>query len=167
MKEVRLSQGKVAIVDDEDFESVNQFKWYAHRDGNTFYAYRCFRLNGVRHKVSMHQFIFGEVNVDHKNLDGLDNRRLNLRRATKSQNGMNRQKDSRLLSSKFKGVYWHTKAARWRAQIGSGQKSHEKQYLGSFKSEEEAARAYDEAAQRLFGEFAHLNFPERLKEGKQ
>src|SRR6185369_10082175 len=109
MKRIKLTQGKCALVDDEDFERVSQFKWVADKDkNNLWYASRHFPLgNGKRTTQKMHTFILnGLKKVDHKNSDGLDNQKHNLRPATTSQNGANRRKQARKTSSVFKGVWW-------------------------------------------------------------
>ena len=156
-KEIPLTQGKVAIVDEEDFEWLKQYKWCAIKGGNTFYAVRNGpRVNGRQRFIQMHREILGlkpgDPGVDHRDGDGLNNRKENLRVAGFAQNAMNSR--SRRGTSRFKGVTWHKVNRKWIAQIMYGGKH---QYLGSFDSEEEAARAYDERAKELFGEFARLN----------
>ena len=148
MKEIILTQGKVALVDDEDFEKVTQFKWCAVRDRKTWYAVR--RIG--RGLMRMHQFISGISGADHKNHNGLDNQRDNLRSATHSQNCANRTKSSRKTYSRFRGV--SRAKNRWVAQITVAGQNH---YIGRFISESEAAAAYDSAARKHFGRFATLN----------
>lgn len=151
MKTIPLTQGKIALVDDEDYERVSAFKWYAHKNYRTFYALRHTPWkDGARQVIRMHSFIMGIPYVDHVNCDGLDNRKKNLRSADSRQSSQNRRKELNSCS-RFKGVSWDKK--HWRARI-KGTIS-----LGNFDSEEAAARAYDEAAKKLFGEFARLNFP--------
>ncbi len=161
-REIQLTQGKVAIVNNEDYYHLSKYKWYAQRVGNNFYAARWSpRKKGKRHLIFMHRQLLGlkyrdKKNVDHFNHNTLDNRRGNIRVCTIQQNGRNR-KSNQNSSSKFKGVSWHKKGEKWQARIiVSGRYRH----LGSFESEEAAACAYDEAAKSYFGEFAYLNFKE-------
>lgn len=156
---IPLSQGLVTIIDDEDAERVLAVGgWFAHvKKGGLAYA-RCNvpADGGARRGVLLHTFLTGWPLVDHRNGDGLDNRRANLRRATKSQNGANQRIAARNTSG-FKGVSWHKASQKWDAHIrANGRQRH----LGLFLSPEEAARAYDAAARDLFGEFARPNFPE-------
>lgn len=154
LKEIKLTQGQVAIIDDEDYELISQYKWYAHRCGHTFYA----RTNKTKkEKLSMHSLILAAQKgqeIDHINHNGLDNRRENLRFCTKQHNNANQIKTRG--TSRFKGVYWNKTKKKWQAGIEFNSKGF---YLGRFCSEEEAARAYDKKALELYGEFACLNFP--------
>ena len=155
MPEIMLTRGLVAIVDEEDFAQLSKFKWYASKDRNTFYAVRR-NPKGKRPKaIRMHREILGYPPglVDHKNRNGLDNRRENLRRCTPAQNQQNRRKKITSKSS-LKGITWHAARKKWQAQIKVNKKNI---YLGLFKTEEQAAKAYDEAATRYFGEFARGN----------
>lgn len=153
MKIIPLTQGKVALVDDEDFEHVNQFKWCAQKrvfkSGITFYA---MRRGGAE---SMHRFLMpSHPRIDHKDGDGLNNQRSNLRPATRSENAANQRKHVDC-SSKFKGVHWDKRTGKWRSQTKlHGRRIH----LGRFVNELDAAIAYDTAAVKLFGDFAKLNF---------
>ena len=160
MKKIQLSQGKVAIVDDDDFEWLSEWKWYAHKHWNTFYVWRSTntKLGEKRKTIQMHRLILGLQRgdgkiVDHINHNGLDNRKCNLRIVTNSQNCMN-QRPAKNFSSKYKGVSWRTSRKKWRAQIKLNKKTI---YLGGFNSEEDAARAYNRKAIELFGEYAFLN----------
>lgn len=156
-KEIPLTQGKVAVVDEEDFDRLNKHKWYACKNGNTFYALRKSNVNGKRLTILMHREILGlkpgDPGVDHRDGNGLNNRRKNLRLASHEQNGMNRRRNKNG-TSRFKGVYWEKNHRKWHVRIKFGGKY---VHIGYFDSEEDAARAYDEKAKELFGEFARLN----------
>jgi hypothetical protein len=175
MREIQLTKGYVAYVDDEDFDRVNAFSWQIHenmrKDGTVRNAYAARSAGAVRTKQKLHRFILGitdpEIEVDHRDHDGLNNQRGNLRVATGSQNQHNRRKRFGT-SSQFKGVSWlkgtvyngKQYAGKWQAriQIRFDSKS-QSQYLGYFTDEVEAALAYDAAARQHFGEFALTNFP--------
>jgi len=156
MKEIELSQGKRALVDAEDYEGLNQWKWSALRDkgGRCFYAVRSYQDGKKRQLTYMHRQIMGAQSgqeIDHQDGNGLNNRRANLRFCTRGQNSANRKKRAGC-TSEFKGVSWRDK--KWRAKIYVHSKQH---HLGMFTDEEEAARSYNDAATELFGEFARLN----------
>ncbi len=155
MKRIPLTQGQFAIVDDEDFERLRQFKWHAYKRPNTYYAKRHITENGRYVHLSMQHAVMDvsrSVLVDHKDRNGLNNTRSNLRICTKGQNQHNQGK-RRDNTSGFKGVCRHR--TRWEAKIVlNGIKKH----LGTFDTPEEAAKAYDDAARKLHGEFACLNF---------
>lgn len=154
MRAIELTRGVVAIVDDENFESLAQWRWHTNTQG---YAVRTKKLPGGKtRKVYMHREIMGNpegVEVDHRNGNTTDNRRENLRVATKFQNEQNRGKN-RNNTSGYKGVGFDKLTNRWTAKIDSGGKTH---WLGRFKTAEEASLAYNAAAQRLHGEFANFN----------
>ena len=158
--EILLTRGFVAVVDDEDLDRVLAAgAWCAHvpQHKRTAYAVRAHaRASGRRSLLGLHNFITGLPFVDHMNGDGLDNRRANLRSATKSQNAMNSRRRSDNTSG-FKGVSLTTSTGRWRALIVIGGR---RRHLGYFEHAADAARAYDRAALDLFGDFARLNFPE-------
>lgn len=154
--QIPLTKSMCALVDDADAEIVNQCRWYAFPSKHTWYACRRYVQDGRSISQNMHTLITGWSFVDHRNGNGLDNRRENLRAATHTQNLGNRRKVRG--KSRFKGVYWidRSKVRPWVASIqihGKGR------HLGYFASEEEAGRAYDDAAREAFGEFAALNFP--------
>lgn len=151
MKTVSLTQGKVATVDNKDFKKLNKYKWYATKKDNNWYACR-----SIKPSIFMHRQILGlkykdGVKSDHKNGNGLDNRRQNLRKCTNAQNIQN-QKIRLNGTSKYKGVYKQNK--RWRAVITYNRLPI---LLGYFNNEIDAAKAYDMKAKELFGEFARLN----------
>jgi len=153
MREIKLTQGKVALVDDEDYERLNRYRWCAFRNLNTYYASRSISGSAT---ISMHRQILSVSpgkEIDHKDGNGLNNQKDNLRSCTHSQNCAN-QRSQVNVSSKFKGVFWETGRRKWNASIGvAGQRMH----LGRFKTEKAAALVYNVAAINHFGEFARLN----------
>lgn len=157
MKEIKLTQGKVALVDDADFEWLNQWKWFAAKCGNTFYAHRNEEVDGRKRTIRMHRLILGvtdpKVFVDHERGDGLNNQRYNLRMATQRQNSQNRKPQAGS-ASKYKGVSFNARLKKWLAQIRVGSSLI---HIGCYKQEEDAALAYNEAAIKHHGEFARLN----------
>lgn len=159
MKSIELSQGKVAIVDAADYERLSLHKWCAMKQRHTWYAVRSILLpSGRQTTVYMHREIMGlpsKVKVDHKDGDGLNNWRDNLRSATDQQNCFNAVARKNK-SSQYKGVSLFKKVNKWEAYITLDGKQRR---LGFFSNEEDAARAYDAAARLLFGEFARFNFP--------
>lgn len=163
-KIIALSQGQNTKVDAEDYDWLNQWPWQArwNKDTHSFYALRTDRSVTPRKTVYMSAFILGckdGEESDHRNHDTLDNRRENLRKATKLQNIRNRR-IFRNNTSGFQGVSWHKRDRVWCAHVRhKGILIH----LGYFDSAEEAARAHDELAKKLHGEFAVLNF-ETLEE---
>jgi hypothetical protein len=158
MKTISLTQGKFTIVDDEDFDELNKFKWMAHKERGNWYACRIERVNKKYNIVRMHRTLMGDpvgVLIDHKDGNGLNNSKSNLRIATNQQNLMN-QKAQENRKSKYKGVSLFKHCKTFRAYITYDRKQ---MHLGCYKTETEAALAYDNAAKRMFGEFARLNFP--------
>ncbi len=150
MKKITLTQGKFALVDDSDFEWLNQWKWYCQKDKNRFYV----RRSVGKKCILMHRLIMGSPKeVDHRNGNGLDNQRKNLRACLNVENHFNKSKH-KIGQSKFKGVGKPNKKYRARIRF-KGKFIH----LGYFNLEKEAAKAYDIAAIKYFGDFAHLNFP--------
>ena len=154
MKRIPLTQGKFTLVDDKDYLELAKYKWYALKDGKTFYVRRMKRVKGVQKVVLMHAFILGK-GCDHKNRNGLDNRRCNLRYATRSQQQYNRSLQSNNTSG-FRGVYWDRTKGKWKSAIRiKGVLKN----LGYFNLAKTAARVYDRVAQQSAKEFAVLNFP--------
>ena len=156
MKEIpiRDRHGIIAFakVDDSDFETLNAFRWHMVKSDDRRYAQRSFRKDGKKFNVRMHREILGLVSSkeygDHKDGDGLNNQRGNLRKARSSQNQMN----CKVKEGRYKGVYAHGR--KWRVLIKKDQRA---MHIGTYESMEAAALAYNEAATRLFGEFARLN----------
>jgi AP2 domain-containing protein/HNH endonuclease len=156
-KQIALTQGKVALVDDDMFEYLNQWKWFISKEGYTYYAVRSGK-RPIRKQIRMHRVIINApdgVEVDHRDGDGLNNQRYNLRIATRSQNQAN-QPLGRNSTSGYKGVSWHKGTGKWRATIFvSGRQI----ALGLYDQAEDAARAYDLAAIEHFGPYARTNLP--------
>lgn len=158
MKTIPLTQGKVALVDDEDFERLSKYKWQALRvrqkRGDVWYARRMTSLkDGPRRAVYMHAEVMGfpDAIVNHKDFDGLNNQKGNLEECSYEQNNRYRRKTVGTWS-RYKGVTMNR--GRWMAGI----KFHDKSItLGYFEDEEDAARAYNVAAAILFGAHAFLN----------
>jgi len=161
MVEVPLTQGKVALIDDEDAERVLAHKWCARWD-KSCRRWRAIRYASGKQKgraAFLHRFIMNApdgIQVDHINQDPLDNRRSNLRFATNSQNCCNKGRHIDNASG-FKGVWWNKRRGTFHAEIEHNGKRY---HLGCFATAEVAARAYDVAALVLHGEFARINFPE-------
>jgi len=159
-KQIELTQGKIAIVDDDDYEDISIFKWSAQKitESHTenYYARRASKEDGKSVKIYMHRLITkcpkGMV-VDHINGNGLDNRKENLRICTQSENIRNqgRQKTNK---TGYKGVRFYRN--NFIAQISQNNKQ---VYLGIFDDAISAAKAYDAKAKEIYGDYANLNFP--------
>ena len=153
MKIIKLTQNKETIIDNEYYQLLNKYKWQYHHTGDVI---RGEMRNGKYKILSLHREIMNAVKgeqVDHINHNRLDNRKCNLRICTKQQNSFNR-KGNLNSKSKYKGVWWYESLKRWQVYI-TYNKKHE--YLGVYKDIREAAKAYNEAAIKYFGEFAYLN----------
>jgi len=150
---IQLSKGKVALVDADMFDYLNQWSWFYHKNG---YAMRSYRKDGKYRKDRMHRVVVNAplgLDVDHINGNKLDNRRENLRIATRSQNNANKRMQSNNTSG-YRGVNWHKQRGKWVAKIQVDRKSI---HLGLYEKKEDAARAYNKAAVLYYGEFAQLN----------
>lgn len=187
MKELLLysrKKRKVVLVDDEDYEYLAQFRWIAYKGGSGLYAKRCVlrtdRLFGpdsniyanykmvLMHREIVERFLGRKLKrnelIDHKNRNGWDNQKCNLRVCTHQQNcwnskwgnGSSKFNGVSLVKSKSNGIRYHRNRKKWLVRIKKDNKSI---FVGLFSNEVEAARAYDGKAKELFGEFAHLNFP--------
>lgn len=160
-----IANGRTALVDDQDYAKVACYHWWAIevRGGQRIYAVTQVELprgpDGRRRRrtIYMHQLITGWPATDHRNHNGLDNRRRNLRRGHGLGRNQANQRPIRGGSSRFKGVHWERRRGHYFAHIKVDRR---RRYLGSFGSDEEAAaRAYDAAAVEAWGEYACLNFP--------
>jgi hypothetical protein len=156
--QIPLTRDQYALIDDEDYEQLSQYKWTLDKNGYVV------RKSGGRKnpkKVMLHRFIMNAppgFDVDHIDHDLLNNCRANLRICTRSQNNANRLPLSGS-TSQYKGVSWNSQRRYWSVyHTAYGQR----RWLGSFDNEVEAAITYDNAAYAAFGEFAYLNFPERF-----
>lgn len=158
--------GLFAMVDDDKFEWLLQSKWYATKKGNTVYAIGWIKdESGKRIRMPMHRAIVGVtdrmIEVDHADMDGLNNVSGNLRTCTKQQNSLNRP-GLNGATSRFKGVSWDKIRNKW---VVTAMFNDVSRYLGSFEKEDEAARIYNQFAKEHHGEFARFNdvsplFPE-------
>lgn len=154
---MKLTQGQYALIDVDEYHIVENYRWYAVKGGNTFYARTYLKkVKGIQKKIFMHRIIMdAKLNqiIDHRNHIGTDNRRSNIRFVTRQQNNQNRKPNTNS-TNQFKGVL--KSCNEWEARIRIDGKN---QYLGMFATQEEAAKGYDKAAKKHHGEFSHLNFP--------
>jgi len=162
LKEIKLTRGMVTIVDDEDFEWLNQWKWHAMKCFYTFYAARRTTINKEKSIILlMHREIlnlkYKDGNItDHKDRNGLNNQRENLRRSTSGLNNYNSKIRTDNFSG-YRGVSWHKMREKWQARICINKKE---KFCGLYHDIILAAKAYDQAAMKYYRERAILNFPE-------
>jgi len=152
MREIQLTQGKVALVDDEDFEELNKHKWYAHMGRNTFYA----RTRVKEKQFLMHRLICCVdkiIQIDHIDGNGLNNQKANLRQCNNTQNHQNMKRPSRNTSG-YKGVSYNSVAKKYEAYINTNGKKH---FIGLFNNPLSAAAAYNAASLKYHGSFSKRN----------
>ena len=161
MKKIDISTPKYpdtfALVDDEDYLGLRQYKWRAYNSRGKIYAQRSIKIDGKWKSLLMHVVIMGRVEgkeIDHRSGNGLDNQRHNMRHCTHAENTMN-QGIRTSNASGYKGVSWHKGEKKWQSQIRQDGKV---VHLGSFTCLIKAAKRYDKAAQLYHGEFSRLNF---------
>lgn len=153
--ELKLSSGAVALIDVDDWTAVSAYRWHEARDRWGSYAVANVTVEDRRTQIKLHRLITRAPHgqqVDHRNHNGLDNRRANLRIATPSQNAANNRPTSS--RSGYKGVGWHKARGKWRAYITVDRRT---RHLGLFDDPWEAAQAYNAAALDAWGEFAYVN----------
>ncbi len=163
MKEIQLTRGYVTQVDDADYDELMGFKWHSMKDRNTVYAVRNTKLpNGKTSSFNMARHLLNTpkgFQSDHRDGNGLNNQRFNLRVCTRLENGRNRKRQHNNTSG-YKGVCWHKIHKKWITTIRLNNK---RIYLGYYFCIVKAAKAYDKAACELHGEFASLNFERTRK----
>ena len=153
---ISLTQGQFTVIDDADWPLVRPYKWYANRSHNKVYAHTSVpRSGGGQSVIKMHRLILGlsdpTVECDHRDGDGLNNRRKNLRTCSRAENAFNRGARAGNTTG-YKGVSWDRDSGRWRAQIMKNGRTY---HLGRFDSPEAAHAAYSRAAVEFHGEFAN------------
>lgn len=150
MKEIKLTQGKVALVDDADFERMNSVKWFASKIRHVFYAHTKVNENGKRRNQSMHKALTGYNQTDHIDGNGLNNQRSNLRECSNSENAQNARISLRN-NSGTKGVCWDPVSRKWLAQIRLNRRRY---FVGRYASIDKASKAIQARRRELHGEFA-------------
>lgn len=158
MRLIPLTQGKFAMVDNADYEAVSQFKWHAEKGRHGFYAVRnIIRADGKKRIQYLHQFLMpGVPQIDHRDGNGLNNQRCNIRPATHQLNGRGFRSKEFGATSQFRGVSWNQKRQKWETQIFVAGK---RVFLGYFTDEIESAIARDKATLKYYGPDAQFNFP--------
>lgn len=155
MKKIPLTQGQFALVSDRDYKELSKYKWYARRQRKTYYAKRHYKVvEGRPIHILMHTQIMGTpsgMDIDHRDGNGLNNQRRNLRVTTRSQNMMNKGKPSNNTSG-FKGVSLHKQKSKWQAEIVVNGK---RIYLGIYSTPEIASKSYIKACKKYHGAFGN------------
>ena len=155
-KEIELTNGMKALVDDEDYDNLLNYKWRCLKNGKTHYAIFGKRINGKYINIWMHRMIMNakdrKSEVNHINHNGLDNRKENLRITTHDKVIIQSQVSDKK-QSKYKGISYHKPTNKWRARININGKT---TYLGYYNNEIEAAKSYEKKAIELYGEYAHV-----------
>jgi len=163
-RRIKLTRGQYAIVDPEDFERLNQYKWHCSHRGYAKRAVPHAPAKGRQRLVGMHQELCpvpeGMV-VDHINRNPLDNRKANLRPATRRQNTWNRKLTRKTRKTRYTGIHWDKRSRKWEVLVRIDGRN---RGFGAYADEVEAAKAYDRVAKQHRGEFAALNFPEETAE---
>jgi len=162
MRNIELTHGKIALIDEEDWDKVKDFHWYLVKEHRTHYAKAYDYSYKPRKSIRMHRLILGikdsSIKIDHEDGNGLNNQKTNLRKVTIGQNNKNKQNISSNNKSGYIGVYWYKAGNCWRAQVRCEGKAY---HLGNFKCPKEAALVRDKKAIELFGEYCgYLNFPD-------
>jgi hypothetical protein len=159
-RRIYLGQNEYTIVEPADYYTFSKYNWILIRCNKKPYAISEFKIGRKKTKrMYLHRAIMKAPKrclVDHRNCDGLDNRRANLRFATYSQNLANRSKTKSKTTSKYRGVSFNKFSGKWGAVISFHYKQ---KWLGRFDNEVDAAKAYDKAARKYYKDFARLNFP--------
>ena len=153
VREVPVSGGRTALIDEADYESIQHWKWSSCRKRHTFAVYRAVLEQGKSRRIYLSRFIMQAPSglfVDHENGDGLDNRRDNLRLCTHTENNRHRCRPQSTNTSGHRGVFWERGAKKWRAQLSVNNRN---VHLGMFLTVEDAGNAYRQAAVSRYGEF--------------
>jgi hypothetical protein len=163
MKEISLTQNKFALVSNKDYKELSKYRWFALKHRSTFYAARHVKNNGIRTTLRMHRVILNlnindKATTDHRDRNGLNNQRHNLRVVSNSLNSYNRKIQSNNTSG-YRGVYWHKQQKQW--VVYYTQNNKKLKFGGLYSTPKLAAYAYDKIIKKVRGKEAILNFPNR------